>query len=148
MRSSGFTLIELLVVLLIMTVFTGLALPRLVEQAQSARQNACYSDLATVVGMARFHAVETGRPQEVVIDMERDALSFGSKAGAKVGKRLPSGLSFAAVRKGFKSVRYGTVKLPFYPNGTTVNTRIEIETENKQQLLFEIDGATGTLVTR
>ncbi len=146
MRSCGFTLVELLVVLVIMTVFTGLALPRLLEQSKSARQNACFSDFATVVGMARFHAVETGRPQEVVVDLERDTISFGSKGG--VFKRLPSGLSFASVRKGFHSVRYGSVQLPFYPDGTTVNTRIEIEEQNRQQLLLEIDGATGALVAR
>ncbi len=148
MRPYGFTLVELLVVLVIMTVFTGLALPRLVEQAKSARQNACFSDFATVIGLARYHAVETGQAQEVVIDMEQDAVSFESKSGVCVKKRLPSGLRIASVRKGLHSERYRAVTLPFYPNGTTVPARIEIEADNKQHVLFEINGATGALVAR
>ncbi len=148
MRPYGFTLIELLVVLVIMTVFTGLALPRLVEQAQSARQNACFSDFATIIGLARFHAVETGLPQEVVIDLEQNSILFTSKDGAFVKKGLPSGLHVTSVRKGLLNVRYSVVKLPFYPNGTTVPTQIKIEANNKQHMQLEIDGATGNLVAR
>ena len=86
MNSKGFTLIELLVVIVIMTVFTGLALPRLVGQSKTARQNACFSDLSTIMGAARFRAVETGQPQNIIIDMEQEAICFVGSDGTRIKK--------------------------------------------------------------
>ncbi len=148
MRSRGFTLIELIVVITIMTIVTGLALPRLVEQSKSARQNTCFSDFSTVMAMARYHAVETGQPQNIVIDMEQDAIFFAGNDGIRIKKRLTEGLCIDSVQRGTQKVGYGCVSLPFYPDGTSVYALIAIETDNKHHMLFSLDGATGNLAAQ
>ncbi len=152
MHGRGFTLIELMVVLVIMTVFTGLALPRLVEQGKSARKNACFSDFATMVGAAKFRAVETGVRQEVVIDMERDAISLtdpltGDKS-VLISKKLPSGLWVDSVQTGTQKVGHGSKQLPFYPDGTSVYALIAIQSNDTESMIFTLDGATGTIAVQ
>lgn len=132
-------------VIAIMTIFTGLALPRLVGQSKHARQNACFSDISTVIGAARYRAVETGHPQNIIIDMDQDAVCFAGNDGTLIKKRLASGLWIDSVQKKTEKIGYGSVSLPFYPDGSSVYAVITIEADNKQQMRFALDGATGNL---
>ena len=60
-------------------------------------------------------------------------------------KRLARGMWIDSVQKRTQKVSYGSVSLPFYPDGSSVYALITIEGDNKEPMRFTLDGARGNL---
>ncbi len=146
---DGFTLLELIVVIVIMTVFASLIMPRFTAQLHSARRRACFEDLTTVVRMARFQAVETGRRQEVRFDLEHETVALVGNGAPSITKILPRGMDILSVSQGAKQkTTYGVVKVPFLVDGTTMRIQVRIRDGNERGVVYEIDGATGAIAAK
>jgi type II secretion system protein H len=121
--SRGFSMIEVLVVLAIITIFTGLASVRFMNQLFHHRLNHAVRTLASDLRWARQLAIAEGQPVGIVLDLDQDQyrIEKSSQPGVSIG-----GIRDLQDRKqGFGDVSLvdstGGAEITFLPDGLTVD---------------------------
>ena len=59
-QSRGVTLIELLIVVLILAALSAIAIPRITQSAQNAKQNACDTNISVINSAIEMYAADNG----------------------------------------------------------------------------------------
>ncbi|MCG8567794.1 MAG: prepilin-type N-terminal cleavage/methylation domain-containing protein [Desulfobacterales bacterium] len=149
-HSKGFTLLELLVVIAIMSISLIMALPRLGPQIISTKLKATYSNTVAIINLARFRAVEAQVPQHIIIDMDQNTIGTGCSARgfSPIRKQFPNGVKISWVNGGGKMIQNRSHVLIVQPDGTCPTTRMQVETQNEEAVIFEITGANSQVQMR
>ena len=151
---SGFTLIELVVVLMIMSLFSALAVPHLVKQTDSARYRAGFKKISSMVNLARFRAVETGVDQKFGLDIDTGKISIEAKNSKKpyITTYLQNdfknnGLKITCIKKNGAVIVSGRPVIIFHPDGTAEHADITLacSTDIRETVTFELRAADSRL---
>ena len=110
-RARGFTLIELLAAMTIIGLVLAVSVPASARFYESIQYRQAIRDVITVLGSARFSAVNSGQAQDVFINPKSNELSFSKKR-----TKLPEGLKIlvTAAREVNQSDQ---AVIRFYPEG-------------------------------
>lgn len=134
---------ELLVVLVLMSIFSAVAFPRLAPQIVSAKTNAGFTSICTMANLTRFRAVQAHREQKMLLDLDRNLLMVEDPDTRTIygRKALPPGVGLLSVDVNGISRHSGTVAVIFNPDGTSLHARIKLAADEKGAVIVEICGA-------
>ena len=119
---AGFTLIEMTAVLIIIALGTAIAVP-LVEGGFDSREvRRAARQIAATMHYCRGEAVARGRPQELVIDANRNSIHTTGKERWAI---LTDRAVIERVRGG-NDLGDGVVQILFFPNGSTSGAEVVI----------------------
>lgn len=141
-RAAGFTLIELTVVLVIIAVGTGLVVPMIEGGLNSREVRRAARQIASTLHFCRDEAVALGRPQQVVIDPERNSIYVGDR-------RRWATLSDRAVierAEGDGEAVGGAVRVLCFPNGATTGANVVLASRadrSRERLRIRLDPLLG-----
>ena len=159
--SAGFTLIELSLVVVLLSVFTFLAVRSLDNLLPRHRMEAGARDLAATIRTARDQAILTSRKTEFFFDMDRQQFwillpptdgsdelvdptqqKFGSNTLST--HQLPEGVSFAGIQPvGGDLQESGGMSIEVSPLGAFSDLIIYLANEEEKELTLMINGMTG-----
>ncbi|SDS85059.1 type II secretion system protein H (GspH) [Pseudomonas asplenii] len=110
--ARGFTLLEMLVVLLIIATGLSLLAHGVAGGLENARERQARRELSLALRSARSHAVLSGQPASLHIDLLRDSYRLDNQAE----QRLPEGMHLRLTTAAeLSSSREGAIE--FYPDG-------------------------------
>ena len=76
-KSAGVTLIELLIVVLILAALSAIAIPRISQSAQNAKQNACDTNIDVInSAIEMYNADNDGYPTDLALDVTGNTTYF------------------------------------------------------------------------
>ena len=75
-KRTGMSLIELLIVVLILGVLSTIALPRITTSAQTAKKNACASNIGIMNTQIEMYKLDTGSYPAALTDVTGDTTYF------------------------------------------------------------------------
>jgi general secretion pathway protein H len=116
----GFSLIELVLVLVLLGVSSLIVIPNVNRgmRAQQLRKTA--REFAAVARNLRSRALDSGIPQQLVIDAEENRYLPGRRGEV----RLPPSVRFAAIEGG-EALDRRSRRFLFFPNGSALPGRVE-----------------------
>ena len=76
MMKKGVTLIELLIVVLILAALSAIAIPKISQSAQNARQNSCDSNVDIINSSVERYYLDNGSYPDPVTDLTEDLTYF------------------------------------------------------------------------
>lgn len=158
MRRDGFTLFELLVVLVIMSLMTALAAPRLVNSLSRLGAETSAQRMSAALRMLRSKAATEKKSYLAVFDMDKGQLYFkrpdlgaGDSDGAESDVRqrrftLSEGVRF---EKGIPvqgdEITFGEFLIAFFPSGGSSGGTIVLSGENDRRYEVSADLITGSV---
>ena len=134
---SGFTLIELLAAMTIMGMVLAVAIPASMRFYESIQYRQAVRDVITVLGSARYAAVNTGRAQDVVINPKTNEVRLNNKR-----TQLPEGLNLV-VTTAREVNREDEGVIRFYPEGGSSGGGIDIERPGADGVRISVDWLVG-----
>ena len=81
-KKKGVTLIELLIVVLILAALSAIAIPRISQSAQNARQNACDTNVDVINSAIEMYNADTGGYPAALTDVTGSVTYFPDGAPA------------------------------------------------------------------
>lgn len=161
-RRRGFTLLELLVVLVLMSLMTALAVPRLAGTLAAANARASSRRIATALRYARNHAASEkavyvaafhpGAARVTVGRMPESARGMGmpAKDGLPLidprGFTLPDGVRIESMGPVSGEAEEGEpAAILFYPDGASSGGRVTVADEKGLRAAISVDGILGTV---
>jgi type II secretion system protein H len=119
-RSNGFTFVEMAAVLLIIALGSVLAIPMVEGGFDSREVRRAARQIAATMHYCRGEAVALGRPQELVIDTQRNSIHTTGRGRWAV---LTDRAVIEHVRGG-ADLGNGVVQILFFPNGSTSGAEV------------------------
>jgi general secretion pathway protein H len=135
--SPGFTLIELLAAITIVGLVLTAAVPASVRLYQSMQYRGAVMDTISLLASARYRAINTGRPQDVVINPGARELRLNSMV-----QRLPEGVN-VVVHSAGELNREDSGVIRFYPQGGSSGGGVDIEIPRRNGVRIEVDWLLG-----
>jgi len=147
-RQRGFTLIELMIVVLLISIVTATAAPRLAEQIRGARVRKAARDFCNLCRLARSMAAREAAEFELVLDPGVRRMTVVQKGGAVSGssltrRDLPEGIAAFASDDSGRAGGGREVRLAFRPDGTAVDMRVVFQDSGGRTLTTRLDGIAG-----
>ena len=95
-KRTGMSLIELLIVVLILGVLSTIALPRITTSAQTAKQNACASNIGIMNTQIEMYKLDNDSYPAALTDVTGDTTYFpdGAPSCPLVGSYTMSGTTY------------------------------------------------------
>jgi len=134
---KGFTLIELLAAITIVGMLLAVAVPASARFYESIQYRQAIREVITLLGSARYKAVNEGRSQDVVVDPERRELILNDKL-----VRLPGDLNITVHGSRELNQRDRGV-IRFYPEGGSSGGGIDIERPGVDGVKISVDWLVG-----
>jgi len=134
---TGFTLIELLAVMTIMGMVLAVLIPASMRFYESIQYRQAVRDVITVLGSARYVAVNTGKSQDVVINPKTREVRLNKKR-----TQLPEGLNLV-VTTAREVNREDEGVIRFYPEGGSSGGGIDIERPGADGVRISVDWLVG-----
>ncbi len=151
---GGFTLIELVIVVMLITVITAVAAPRLADQIGGARVRKAARDFCSLARLARSKAAAEVRDYGLILEpaagrmVVRPVKAREALGSSLLRRRLPDGVRVQAVGAS-GSAGAGGADLVFRPDGTASKARVVFRDGTGRRLEVQVDEITGrTTVTR
>lgn len=161
-RRRGFTLLELLVVLVLMSLMTALAAPRLAGTLSATTARTSAKRIATALRHARNLAasekavyVAAFQPDAARVTVGRMPESGRLRAILETddpplidsrGFTLPEGVRIESVAKALgEAEEEGAAAILFYPDGASSGGRVTVADEKGRQAVLSVDGIMGTV---
>lgn len=135
--TPGFTLIELLAAMTIMGMVLAVTVPASMRFYQSIQYRQAVRDVITVLGSARYAAVNSGRAQDVIINPKTNEVWLNDKR-----TRLPEGLNLV-VTTAQEVNRENEGVIRFYPEGGSSGGGIDIERPGAVGTRIAVDWLVG-----
>lgn len=160
---SGYSLIELIVVLVLIGLITAIATPFLMTTIGKTKLKTSAKEIATTFRYARSRAIATKNPFYFYLDLNRSAYWISPeninkdkkgnfnyedvlKTATKI-RTISKEIIIQKVSVGTSTKDEGIIKIPFYPQGNTINAKIYLKQKNESNsakhyeiLLDEITG--------
>ena len=136
-RARGFTLIELLAAMTIIGLVLAVSVPASARFYESIQYRQAIRDVITVLGSARFAAVNSGQAQDVFINPKSNELSFKKKR-----TKLPEGLKLL-VTAASEVNQSDQAVIRFYPEGGSSGGDIELERHGSDGVRISVDWLVG-----
>jgi general secretion pathway protein H len=135
--AQGFTLLELLAAITIVGLLLAVSVPASVRFYDSIQYRQAVRDVITLLGSARYLAVNEGRAQDVVIDPRSNELSLNDKR-----EYLPGSLKLAVhTARELNQRDRGVIR--FYPEGGSSGGGIDIERPGVDGVRISVDWLVG-----
>lgn len=136
-HAQGFTLLELLAAITIVGLLLAVSVPASVRFYDSIQYRQAVRDVITLLGSARYLAVNEGRAQDVVIDPRSNELSLNDKR-----EHLPGSLKLAVhTARELNQRDRGVIR--FYPEGGSSGGGIDIERPGVDGVRISVDWLVG-----
>jgi general secretion pathway protein H len=139
MRRAGFTFVELIVVIAILAAIAALVTPSFSRTIASARLRSAASDVRTTFARGRSLAVAAAKERTVDFDLERGEFGVDNEAV----RRLPETIRLGAVLPGEERRERGSVRVRFFPDGSSEEAEISVTAEDGGTLRVTVDPLTG-----
>lgn len=140
---SGYSLIELIVVLLIIGLISAIATPFLITTISKTKLKASAKEIATTFRYARSRAIATKKPYYFYLDLNRSAYWISPenvdkdkkgnfnyedvlKTATKI-RTISKEIIIQKVNVGKSTKDEGIIKIPFYPQGNTINAKVYLK---------------------
>lgn len=137
LKLAGFTIMELLAAMTIAGLLIAVAVPASVRIYESMQYRSAVRDVVTLLASARYKAVNTGRPQDVVINPSTRELRLNNTL-----ERLPSGLNVVVHTARELNTRDSGV-IRFYPEGGSSGGGVDIEIPGRKGVRVNVDWLVG-----
>lgn len=164
-RKAGFTLIEIMVVVGIMGLILAMGIPSIYQLAKKEGMRRAATDMKDVLTNARAQAIISGSEVQVKfypLD-GRFEVSGGGGGGARTpsinsqpiddttpapskttAATLPAGITFGALKVNLLNYRESEwTRVRFFPNGTSDELRLVLESETGEIRGIELEPTTG-----
>ncbi len=142
--AAGFTLIEMTVVLLIVALGTAIAVPLIEGGFDSREVRRAARQIAASMHYCRGEAVARGKPQELVIDLNRNSIhAINDERWAVLTDRAV----IERVRGG-NDIGDGVVQILFFPNGSTSGADVVLASRRdryQNRIVISLDPLLGTV---
>ena len=136
-RQYGFTLLEMLVAITIAAIVMGVSAPAMQRLYQSSQYHGAVNDVVTLLSTARYAAIRSGGPADLLINPETRKLSLGRKV-----KVLPASLKIEVL--GSRELnRNGAGVIRFYPDGGSSGGYVNLAAENGMAVQIQVDWLLG-----
>ena len=143
---AGYSLIELIVVLVLIGTISAVVTPLFISTIFKTRMKTSAKNLATTFRYARSQAINTKKPYYFYIDLDNSSYWISSdieneesevlfdaeearKAAVNVRKTSRE-IVIKKVEVGLSTIEEGVVEIPFYPQGSTIDTNVYLEKRN------------------
>jgi general secretion pathway protein H len=136
-RLAGFTLVELMVALVIAGLLMVAAVPASMRFYESIQYRQAVRDVISLLGSARYLAVNSGRAQDVVIDPRTGELQLNDER-----RKLPDGIELA-VRTAREINRDSKGVIRFYPEGGSSGGDLDLERPGANGVRISVDWLMG-----
>lgn len=135
----GFTMVELLAAITIVGLLLAVAVPASVRFYESIQYRQGIRDVITLLGSARYIAVNTGKAQDVIINPKTNVLRLNDDRRA-----LPGNLNLV-VRTAREVNRRDEGVIRFYPEGGSSGGDIDIERPGADGVKISVDWLVGRI---
>lgn len=135
--SSGFTLVELMVAMVIAGLLMAAAVPASIRFYESIQYRQAVRDVITLLGSARYRALNTGKAQDVVIDPRGGELRLDGEI-----RELPPGINLV-VRTAKEVNRDDQGVIRFYPEGGSSGGDLDLERPGADATRISVDWLMG-----
>ena len=128
-RDAGFTLLEVVVAIAIAALFVGVAVPSGWQLYQSAQYRKAVRDITVAAASARYNAVTSGIPQDVVVNARAPSYLLrqrGERIRAERFRELPGAIAVSAVTAAEVSPGGDLAAIRFYPDGSSSGGSIAV----------------------
>ena len=133
----GFTLIEMIAVLTIAALLLVAAAPSSVRLYDALQYRAAVRDVISLLGTARYLAVNTGDAQDVVLDPRAGRLQLNEEQ-----RMLPRGVNLVVhTAKEINRDDKGIIR--FYPEGGSSGGDLQLEREGNDAVRISVDWLMG-----
>jgi general secretion pathway protein H len=136
-QGRGFTIIELLVAITIVGMLLAVAVPSSMRLYQSMQYRGAVKDVVTLFAAARYRAIITGRPQDVVINPRTRELRLNDTV-----QRLPEALN-VVVHSARELNQQDAGIIRFYPEGGSSGGGVDIEIPQRYGVRIDVDWLVG-----
>ena len=133
----GFTLVELLAAITIVGLLLAVSVPASMRFYDSIKYRQSVRDVITLLGSARYQAVNTGKAQDVMIDTQARKLRLNEDA-----RTFPDGFNLV-VRTAREVNRDNKGIIRFYPEGGSSGGDIDIERPDGSGVRISVDWLVG-----
>lgn len=133
----GFTLLELLAAITVVGLVLAVTVPASVRFYDTVRYRQAVRDVVTMLGTARYAAVNTGRAQDVVIDPRSRRLRLNGNSTT-----LPAALNLV-VHSARELNRQDQGVIRFYPEGGASGGGVDIERPGGSGVRISVDWLAG-----
>jgi general secretion pathway protein H len=141
---AGFTLMEMTAVLLIVALGTVVAIPMIEGGFDSREVRRAARQIASTMHYCRGEAVARGRPQELVVNLDRNSIHTTDDERWAV---LTDRAVIEKVRGG-NELGQGMVQILFFPNGSTSGAEVVLASRRdrfQNRLRISLDPLLGTI---
>jgi len=135
----GFTIVELLAAITIVGLLLAVAVPASMRFYDSIKYRQSVRDVITLLGGARYQAVNTGKAQDVMIDTQTRKLRLNKDV-----RTLPEGFNLVA-RTAREVNRDNKGVIRFYPEGGSSGGDINIERPDGGGVTISVDWLVGSV---
>ncbi len=142
----AFTLIEMTVVLLIIALGSALVVPMIEGGFESREVRRAARQIAATMTYCRGEAVALGKPQELVIDADKNSIQTSGGRWAVLTDRAV----IADMTGGFTAADH-VAQVVFYPNGATTGGDVLVTSRRdraKNRILIHLDPLIGNVTVR
>jgi general secretion pathway protein H len=136
-RGRGFTILELLAAITIAGLVMAVAVPSSVRLYESMQYRGAVKDAVTLFASARYRAINTGKPQDVVINPGARELRLNDTI-----QSLPGGLN-VIVHSARELNRQDAGVIRFYPEGGSSGGGVDIEIPGRGGVRIDVDWLVG-----
>ena len=135
--AAGFTLLELLAAVTIAGLLLAVAVPASVRMYESMQYRGAVRDVMTLLSAARIKAVNTGAPQDVVINPRARELRLNDTT-----ERMPENLVVTVhAASELNSPDEGVIR--FYPEGGSSGGGVDLEIPGRTGVRIHVDWLMG-----
>lgn len=135
--AGGFTILELLLAITIAGLVLAVAVPASVRLYQSTQYRGAVRDVLNLLASARYQAINSGRPQDVVIQPGTRELRFRDTV-----EHLPASLN-VVVHSASELNRQDAGIIRFYPDGGSSGGGVDIEVPGRIGVRIDVDWLVG-----
>jgi prepilin-type N-terminal cleavage/methylation domain-containing protein len=143
---AGYTLLELLVVLALIAAAAAIVLPMTVRAYSGFKLRLAAASVGRLFQQAKSRAVFEGRPYLVIFPPSlgpvRELILMRDDGRTLNKLSLPAGVSLSG-RRGKEDWEERIEPLPFYPDGTSDASELDLKNSARFSLRLEVDPLTG-----
>ena len=136
-REAGFTLVEIMAAMVIAAMLLVAAVPASVRFYESIQYRQAVRDVVSLLGSARYLAINTGSAQDVIIDPRSGELQLNNER-----RQLPEGVNLV-VRTAEEINRDDKGVIRFYPEGGSSGGDLDLERPGADATRVSVDWLMG-----